>query len=727
MEVWSGYPDGSPKTIRHYGAVPYDEDPNRSMYWPSYETTTQCKPVVYDGEYGATLVIDPNAINIRGSLTQFIDDVDTWSFSINQYSQEGVGGWNTRLRIPLDPAMLRAGANSFTIKGHMDQYDCGWVACCPRSANLGTLFDIYYDLPDPNAAPSPSPSSTNPSDDGSGGSGGGSGDPNGSPSPGASQSPQPSPSSSPSSEPSPIGLNADEAFSPNGDGAKDAANVEVTAPAEWTLEVVGQGRFLTGSGNKNFDWDGKLNGVILPDGKYTLRLKAGAQEKTADVAIDTTPPIFTLKINDVEFPDIVDDQLPEIKIILTEDLSGYDGPKSLKDILFSRRKDGRTPKISRDAVKASSNNTVLTYNIPQTDDSILYAGDQSIEVEVVDKAGNVARKQRAFAVGAHTLWAGLPGWNTTATAYKLLQTVENEPPRIKELRADPNYRITVMDPDPVFGGEIPQHEANPIAEEGESPRIFADPRKIPLLGLFFAVNKVTGDSVYVHYNEEFQTLSAAIRRGKPRTFRIGTQVNPLGDFVVIGDVEINNETYDHIGPERGHTEIGPNSLAWGLALLQASQFRSSELELWRPLGQDGNASNEKYYLVFKYKGNLYNFILKSDRKSGPYFVRTAFGAARDPGDTKWRPLVYQWSYVAQKVAEFYAGTPANLKKYLTTTKKVSVNFDVTSKKPEFPHWALGNISDDQVKPYSVNMPSHQADADVRRQIPEINKKLVPGR
>lgn len=69
----------------------------------------------------------------------------------------------------------------------------------------------------------------------------------------------------------------------------------IQAQDSWQLEVVGHPGTLSGapldkSGNRTFPWDGAVNGTTLPDGKYTLRLTAGTEVKTAEVSIDTQAP-----------------------------------------------------------------------------------------------------------------------------------------------------------------------------------------------------------------------------------------------------------------------------------------------------------------------------------------------------------------------------------------------------------------------------------------------------
>lgn len=111
----------------------------------------------------------------------------------------------------------------------------------------------------------------------------------------------PTPTSTPTPTPTPSGLTLKleyPAFSPNADGVKDGNLVTVEAQDSWTIEVDGHpGTIDTGPGpnsdNKSFPWDGAVNDIILPDGKYTLRLTANGEVRTTDVVVDTTPPDVT--------------------------------------------------------------------------------------------------------------------------------------------------------------------------------------------------------------------------------------------------------------------------------------------------------------------------------------------------------------------------------------------------------------------------------------------------
>lgn len=68
----------------------------------------------------------------------------------------------------------------------------------------------------------------------------------------------------------------------------------VEASGPWALSVEGRaGIIASGTGPQTVSWDGRVDGLALPDGRYTLRLASGSTTATADVAIDSSAPEFT--------------------------------------------------------------------------------------------------------------------------------------------------------------------------------------------------------------------------------------------------------------------------------------------------------------------------------------------------------------------------------------------------------------------------------------------------
>jgi hypothetical protein len=82
-------------------------------------------------------------------------------------------------------------------------------------------------------------------------------------------------------------------FSPNQDGALDTATGSIKAQGAWRLSVVDHGEITTGTGNSDLNWNGRINGVKLPDGEYTLRLEDASNPSSkaeGKVVIDTIAP-----------------------------------------------------------------------------------------------------------------------------------------------------------------------------------------------------------------------------------------------------------------------------------------------------------------------------------------------------------------------------------------------------------------------------------------------------
>lgn len=532
-----------------------------------------------------------------------------------------------------------------------------------------------------------------------------------------------------------------EAFSPNldpetdkGDGRFDYNEISVRCRGKWSITADGV-VIKTGEGNtadKPFVWDGKpeIGRDVLADKRYELILTRLSDNETVRVPVilDTSPPTVKLSIDKVEFPDIVNNQLPTFEALLNDDLAGVNDIDAVVRFEFTKRQDGVIPTIDEEAKDFDRQTSTFQYKTPPKEECLLYGGDQFVILEVEDKAGNRLEVKRGFAVGGHTLWAGVPDLVNAyrVSNYSTLQATTDVPKPVEQYMNDPKFRVMRLDPDKVYGPEMPREQANPISENGGAPRIFPNPKAVGgWASLFLVVNEITRDSRYFHIDEEYDSIVAVVRRGKPKTFKVGTIYDPFGNPLHVGDITIDNETYDHVGPERGHTEVGPNSLAMAIQMLRTRGIYDGQFELWLS-GQRGFPTFDKMFLVMKWQGNLYSTVFKVRNKSG-YFVRTQYGAARHPGDTLWRPAVYQWSYIVSNVSEFYEATKANIKKYRDTDKVVSELFGVTVDKPEYGYWFKGHIPDDTVKPYTINLTMRRADANPKRAIPRLNKKEVPGR
>lgn len=245
--------------------------------------------------------------------------------------------------------------------------------------------------------------------------------------PAPTSTPAPTPTPSPSGSPSLLDLvPAYSAFSPNqpvGDGIKDELPLNIKAAPSlgaWTLSVNNQ-TITSGQGdNPRYLWNGAVNGIILPDGKYTLRLTAGSEVKTADVIIDTAAPIIT----ESRVP-TVDEHSENEKAVFTytfdckaEDQNGASGslvdPKSMQ-VVF-KNATFTSPVITESSEIGTYHAKADYVSAPRSSNTLKY------EVVISDNAGNASKPYEAsFSctdVEQFTVSGGFP--SNTGNAYKLL-------------------------------------------------------------------------------------------------------------------------------------------------------------------------------------------------------------------------------------------------------------------------------------------------------------------
>lgn len=221
-----------------------------------------------------------------------------------------------------------------------------------------------------------------------------------------------------------LDLNLSEpSFSPNNDKVKDEIDLSVTATGKWTLEVVGHSGRLDGSpleleGSKTFAWNGAINGIILPDGRYTLRLKAGAEEKTADVVIDKVAPT----ISSSKVPRI-DERSENDKAVFayTFDCKAEDGAQgSLVDPNSMRvtfQNATFTSPVATESTEADTYCVKADYlSAPRSSTTLKYA------VVISDNAGNTSQPFNATFASTETEEFVMSGGSlsSTSSAYQVL-------------------------------------------------------------------------------------------------------------------------------------------------------------------------------------------------------------------------------------------------------------------------------------------------------------------
>lgn len=88
---------------------------------------------------------------------------------------------------------------------------------------------------------------------------------------------------------------------------------------------------------------------------------------------------------------------------------------------FSPRKDGTTPAVDETKELYDASKNTVYYPIPLKQESILYMGDQWVEVTIDDPLKGTTTKRIPITIGHKTVISGIPGQSTTA--YKVLSGV----------------------------------------------------------------------------------------------------------------------------------------------------------------------------------------------------------------------------------------------------------------------------------------------------------------
>ncbi len=221
----------------------------------------------------------------------------------------------------------------------------------------------------------------------------------------------PSPSPSPTLRPLTLAA-AETAFSPNGDTTKNTCHLTIGAGEAWTLSADGVIGLITSgagqdSGEIEFIWDGKVNGVTLPDGQHALRLKAGAQEQVATVIIDNAKPeieVTSLKAESwtTDGTGLVMAGTASVRDV---GLAGLDPAKTKCKVVGNHVSSAPEPTISADGTQISFTFTVT----PPTHKSAAYrlsavdvtdefeAGSVAINISAYDLVSNRIGKQNSYA------------------------------------------------------------------------------------------------------------------------------------------------------------------------------------------------------------------------------------------------------------------------------------------------------------------------------------------
>jgi cell division septation protein DedD len=243
----------------------------------------------------------------------------------------------------------------------------------------------------------------------------------------------------------PAFLFAEPLFAPTKNSTHQTNAITVSERNAWSLSVDGQGVIQTGTGATTLAWDGKLNGTVLKDGQYTLHLSPvnacvepspvptpaptstpvtpspqpsngglgtyrvtslkgkynvldctpSFQDQTAQVGIDTTPPV-------ISNPDFLSAKLPSNQAPAGELSYNVAIAAKVQDADMAGL-DTSSIKLSIPGVSVSgekqqydSSTNILTYSATIT----AARSKQTVTVDIVasDKAGNFAEDKALYSL-----------------------------------------------------------------------------------------------------------------------------------------------------------------------------------------------------------------------------------------------------------------------------------------------------------------------------------------
>ena len=423
-------------------------------------------------------------------------------------------------------------------------------------------------------------------------------------------------------------------------------------------------------------WDGNINGITLNDGKYTLRLKAGAEEKTVEVVIDRTAPTFDFFIDNQLVRGangkLIGSVTPEFRLSLKDTLAGF-ANKNDVELTMPRRRDGVTPTVSQDTVEFQSETTNASYkySTPLRQQQLLLPGDQWVDIKVRDAAGNEVKRRVSFAVGARNLYSG--GGSTGA--YQLMQAAGTET-REYRLPAKFNGYTVERIPAEVFAPSDP--------ELPQRPNYYV---------YLLRASAVAGPVTIVFFDDE---ISDAIQFFKTRSRKFKTE---------FGDIILPDSIIKHASNK--HHEVSPTKMADAVSCLVESTRRGGQFEFWNDPTPTAGIS-ESHLLIVKFGSTIYKMPIErlSPPQPGSEFlsVKTMFGYRHKPRGVGPLPNIRdQWSGAAIDVARF------------KRKEFPKAPWQLDNPNPEYPKHLAGEIDDDQIKPYKVIF-EVRADADPTRAI-----------
>lgn len=462
-------------------------------------------------------------------------------------------------------------------------------------------------------------------------------------------------------------------FSPNQDGTLDTAAGSIKAQGEWKLSVIGHGEIVSGAGDAPLSWDGTVKGVKLPDGEYTLRLEDSSNlaiMAEGKVVIDTVAPkVENMTVDGKADFEITQNIIPGIKAIITDELSKFESAKNV-ELQFERFADKYQTKVYDDVKNFDLNSGAFSYTVPFEEDSLLYPGDQSVELIASDRAGNKTDRKFWFSVGMRNTYSGFDFKAASKAARRAFKPPVNGPTIVGNDQQK-TYRLPPSLAKP--GVQVKRINITRFDYGMASPKIVPAPSywAYAVIGAAAA-----GAITWVFFDDIYSSVERMTNR--TRILSVDTE---------IGKVVLEEDQYaNHIHSRHG--EVSKTTLADAMVSLALPDSNRGKVELWDAASLRGNLVRDNL-LLFKNStfDNLFQVVIHQKKDGGPAFVHTAFGSGVDYGGP-WGSLAHQWSAAVLKLAKFMR---AENPKY----------WEIDNSDPMYPRHILGEISDDGYKTYLI--------------------------
>jgi hypothetical protein len=400
---------------------------------------------------------------------------------------------------------------------------------------------------------------------------------------------------------------------------------------------------------------------------------------------------------------VVFDVVPTVVIRFAAGAQSIPDPSVIK-LKFSKRRDGVDPTFESSAFHAGKTTGEFDYQIPFKEKTVLYAGDQYVEIEIADALGNPNKQTIPFTIGAHDIAPNNPipknyllpnavqepggaeeDLDESTRHVLRLPTSTRFPPQEVPLREQPLKspfktmpRIRV--PAAFFFGDTLRAGAQ------KAPRYFVDLIEVSTIDTAATVVGIGATAVFIAFLGDEAAVSVQDYFTKVLNKLIFRYTIPE-----IGPLELTEDDWNLM--QGVHTEIDRTLITDAVVALK--ERSTQDFELWgldsRYITPEDAKPGSKFLLIFKRYNLIFKFLIRSREAIGPgsliFKFQMGSGIFDIHNGIQTLDLAYQWSDIINYVGECRNdGNPQWNMKYGNV-------------RPTYGQHLIGQISDDLKKTY----------------------------